>query len=162
MRVLVCDVDNTLVDTATEWVRRFGAPADPADYYAYVPLGYDFASADALRAYRDAAPIKGAPEAVRKLAGAGWFVVYATSRSKAARGVTWRWLRRNGFPMVRLRCGPEAKRKATLDFSPIRHTVVYVDDTPEQDVAYGTIILPHRRPWRPEGLSWPEILRELA
>lgn len=168
MRAVVLDVDNTLADTAAEWVALWGPPADPSDYDAYVPEGFDFASEVALQAFGRARPVEGAVEAVRQLAAAGWWPVYATARPARALTVTLAWLEERGFPMSPLAplpmCGRTAKRHAIRTFYTAPHAqVAYVDDRPTRLSANmrSVLVLPHRRPWRPDGLTWPEIAEAL-
>lgn len=155
--VLLVDVDNTLADTAAEWVRIFGRPADPSDYFAYVPHGFDMASDVALEVYARACPIDGAREALGVLKAHGVAIWYTSARPAVALEVTRRWLFQHDFPPGSVDCRKNSKLAAAKRAAQQGMVPVLVDDRPSPKLRGKAMVLMHRRPWSPEGLSWPEV-----
>ncbi|MDI3298396.1 MAG: HAD family acid phosphatase [Bacillota bacterium] len=173
MSVLVCDIDNTIADTSAELVRRYGPPADPSDYAAYAPEGVDWTTTEHLELFRRARPIPGAVEAIHRLQRHGWYVLYVSNRPKTAYDVTEDWLLAHdlheGRMLGKVLGGHKTRvlRRALAGriwtaFGPMDvEAVAYVDDKPVRVVPEGVQVLPHKRPWRPDGLTWPEIVEVL-
>lgn len=159
--ILVCDIDNTIADTAAELVRRFGDPDDPYDYDAYLPKA--FATSQWPNIFRCAKPVSGSLEAHRALAAADWRIQFVTARLPFMVDATMQWLVANGY-MGRhvdgLTCGPH-KADVLEECYQTGARVVYVDDIPIAAVPAGVLVIPHARPWQPDGLAWDAILTQL-
>ena len=155
--VLVCDVDNTIADTAAELVRRFGAPGDPADYMSYLPRYFETSQWPDI--FHAARPILGSLEAQRILAAQGWLIYFVTDRQAEWATQTMDWLFAHGYwgeHVLGLTCGTP-KGQVLDEVKSFGAHVVYVDDLPCGSVPPGVQVIPHARPWQAHGMTWDHI-----
>ncbi len=128
--MVASDIDNTIANLCVP-LRNRGV--DVNMYPSPLPQGF-WTSEEALRMYRDAAPIPGAAALLQGLLKNLGGLVYITSRPATAKFVTRRWLETHGFPNAPVHFVAGAQGKAAAAES--QGVILALEDDPAAVALY--------------------------
>ena len=126
--MILCDIDGTIAATGEFLQSRYGIPL--AEYPAPFPKEF-WTSQEGYEAFRDAAPIPGAVEALKMLDQSNP-VHYITVRSPEMKFVTFRWLQLHDFPQGAVFFCDNLKEKGDV----ARDAALVFDDDPKAPLFY--------------------------